>query len=112
MKVYFTIIAAVAVIVISGCCDTHNGYGRYTLKVDCDKVMIDGDEYIITKHNDDFAVGGHTIVRGINRKTKPWLYVHEIRDNVVDITFEEGEKKEYPLYTGSGESIFDLYSKS
>jgi len=56
------------------------------------------------------VIDGHTISRGIYRKTKPWLYVHEITDSNVDVTFDVGGKPSYPLYTGASGSIFDVYS--
>lgn len=107
-KIIFTCTLFCALFLYS-CCDTYEGYGRYTLKVDCDEVIINGTTYKLTNLNSDFVIDGHTISRGIYRKTKPWLYIHDIQNDRVDITFEEGGKKEYPLYTGSSASIFSVY---
>jgi hypothetical protein len=91
------------------CCDTHHGYGRYTLKVGCDEVIINGTAHKIITHNGELVIDGHTFSRGIYRKTRPWLYIHNIQNDMVDITFDEGGKEEYPLYTGSSGSIFSVY---
>ena len=107
-KVY--LIALVGLLVsLMGCCPTFSGYGRYTMQVDCEKVIIGGETYEITRVGNDLAVAGHTFGRGIYRKSRPWLYVHHMDGNRVDITFEEGSKAEYPLYTGVSASIFDVY---
>jgi hypothetical protein len=97
------------IFLLSGCCDTYNGYGRHVLRVDCDKVIIDGVSYKITRAGTDYMVAGHSFSRGIYRKTRPWLYVHRIDGDNVDITFDSGAKDIYPLYTGSSGSIFDVY---
>ena len=99
------------IVLLAGCCATFNGYGRYTLRVDCDKVKIDEETYEITRQGADLVVGGHTLKRGIYRKTRPWLYIHHMYDNKVDLTFDEGSKAGYPLYTGASASIFDVYAK-
>jgi hypothetical protein len=96
-------------------CHQYEGYGRYTLKVNCESVKIDGVRYKLTfaTAQNDFVIAGHTIARGIMRKTRPWLYIHSINvlGRSVDVTFDNGSKPEYPLYTGSSGSIFDVYSK-
>jgi hypothetical protein len=53
---------------------------------------------------------GHTISRGIYRKTRPWLYTHKIDATEIDITFDTGSKDVYPLYVGSSASIFDVHA--
>ncbi len=133
MKKHFMLVAFVFVVLIAACatpvteppvtaaptqevketpnpCPTFNGYGRYTMQVDCEKVTIGTETYSITQHNDELVVDGHTISRGIYRRTRPWLYVHHMDSNSVDITFEEGSKDVYPLYTGISASIFDVYA--
>lgn len=96
-------------VTLVGCCHTFNGYGRYQMKV-CDKVVIGTDTFTITQNNNELIVDGHTISRGIYRKTRPWLYVHKLDTGKVDITFDSGSKDIYPLYTGSSASIFDVYA--
>jgi hypothetical protein len=98
------------ILLLNACCQSFEGYGRYTLEVECEEVIIDGNTYKLTTHNNSLVIDGHTIARGIYRKTKPWLYIHNIQSNSVDVTFEQGGKKEYPLYTGSSASIFDVYA--
>lgn len=107
-KVYFLIIAGL-LLSLTGCCHTFSGYGRYMLRVDCDEVEID-DVYRITRNSNDLVLDGHTFSRGIYRKTRPWLYIHRKGNDIVDITFEEGLKSDYPLYTGASASIFDVYA--
>ena len=91
-------------VLLAGCCQTFNGYGRYILRVDCDKVKIGDATYKITRQGTDLMVADHSFQRGIYRKTRPWLYVHQIQQDKVDITFEEGLKDMYPLYTGASAS--------
>ena len=110
MKKLLFISALFLVVLFNSCCDTYQGYGRYTLRVDCDEVILNGVTYKITTRDNDFVIDNHTIARGIYRKTEPWLYIHEIENNKVDLTFDEGKKGEYPLYTGSSGSIFDVYA--
>lgn len=93
-------------------CQSYRGYGRYTITVDCDDVEIEGKTYKITRHGDELVVAGHTVPRGIYRKTRPWLYLHHVNRNRVDITFEKGSKPSYPLYTGASASIFSPYVHS
>ncbi len=90
-------------------CQSYHGYGRYMIRVDCDDVEIEGKTYKITRRGNELVVAGHTLPRGIYRKTRPWLYLHHVSRDKVDITFEEGSKPSYPLYTGVSESIFDPY---
>jgi hypothetical protein len=95
---------------------TYHGYGRYTLRVDLDEVVIGSETYKVTRQGDEMVIGGHTIARGIYRKTEPWLYVHNIdaENDKVDVTFEgeRGGKKIYPLYTGSSASIFAVFKEA
>ena len=72
--------------------------------------MIDGETYAITQNGDELVIEGHTISRGIYRKTHPWLYVHQIEGGVADLTFDEGSKDIYPLYTGASASVFHVYA--
>ena len=110
MKAILAILALTLLVFLVGCCDTYEGYGRYTLKVDCDQVRIDGTDYKITTRDGELVIAGHTFDRGIYRKTRPWLYLHHVDGDMVDITFEQGSKDIYPLYTGSSASIFDVYA--
>ncbi len=111
MRTILSICILVVTLLLTGCCSTYEGYGRYMLKVDSDQVKIDGINYKITRRGSDLVVADHTFGRGIYRKTKPWLYLHHVNGDKVDITFEEGGKAEYPLYTGVSASIFDVYAK-
>jgi hypothetical protein len=106
------ILFIILLVPLTGCqnCLTHNGYGRYALKAGCGKVVIDGATYEITQNGSELVIEGHTISRGIYRKTRPWLYVHQIEGGVVDLTFDEGSKDIYPLYTGASASVFDVYA--
>jgi len=92
-------------LLLSACeCEVYQGYGRYTLKVNCERVIIEGSEYLLSIYdNGELVIDNHTLERGIYRKTKPWLYIHNIdaENNQVDVTFDSGLKSEYPLYTGS-----------
>lgn len=108
-KLHFLIMAGL-LLSLTGCCQTYNGYGRYLLRVDCDKVEINNQTYMITKSGNDLVIEGHTFSRGIYRKTRPWLYIHRMDNEKVDITFEKGSKSIYPLYTGVSASIFDVYA--
>ena len=100
---------------ISSCCInpvTYHKFGRYNLKIDCDKVVIDNKEYKVTTHNGtQLALDGHTIDRGIQRKYRPWTYVHDIDlvNKRIDITFDSGLKSRYPIYVGNHSSIFSVY---
>ena len=115
MKAIHTLLIFILLIWLSSCCTTHTGYGRYDLDLNCDKVVIDTDTFKLTKRiaQNEYIIDGHTISRGIYRKTRPWLYVHSIdaANNRVNVTFDEGSKSLYPLYTGSSASIFQVYSK-
>ncbi len=91
-------------------CRSFSGYGRYTLHVGCEQVAIAGQTYSLTRRDNEFVIEGHTISRGIYRKTRPWLYVHNMEGDSVDVTLDEGSKPEYPLYTGASDSIFDVYA--
>lgn len=101
---------------LSSCCTVYNGYGRYTLNSNCERVVIATDTFLLTKRltQNEFVIDGHTVGRGIYRKTRPWLYVHELdlAGNKIDVTFDSGSKPLYPLYTGSSASIFDVYSRA
>lgn len=108
-KLYFLIMAGL-LLSLTGCCQTYSGYGRYLMRVDCDEVEIDGQTYMITKSGGDLVIDSHTFARGIYRKTRPWLYIHRKDEEEVDITFEQGLKDIYPLYTGVSASIFDVYA--
>lgn len=121
MKKAYSIVLVGLLISLVGCislflyscareCPTFSGYGRYTMQVDCEKVIIGGKTYKITQRDNELVVAGHTLGRGIYRKDRPWLYVHHVDGDRVDITFEEGSKPEYPLYTGSSGSIGDVYA--
>jgi hypothetical protein len=90
-------------------CATYNGYGRYTMHINCETIIINQIHYVLTlSDSGDLVIGSHSLLRGIYHKTRPWLYVHQIENNMVDITFDEG-KGDYPLYTGSSGSIFNVY---
>ena len=112
MRTILRICILTITVLLTGCCSTYIGYGRYTLKMDCDQVQIDGINYKITMRSGDLVVADHTFDRGIYRKTRPWLYLHHVDGDEVDITFEEGSKAVYPLYTGVSASIFDVYARS
>jgi hypothetical protein len=113
MKTVFVLLAIMITLLLRDCPpgQTYNGYGRYVLRINVDKVNIDGNLYDVTMRAGDVVVDAHTLSRGIYRKTRPWLYLHQETDTRVDITSEEGLKEEYPLYTGSGGSIFEVLSK-
>jgi hypothetical protein len=116
MKKFLPLILVIILFLATGCpCPNYNGYGRYILMVNCQTVTIDGVVYKLSKSPDqtDFVIAGHTFARGIYRKTRPWLYIHEIDmvHNKVDVTFDTGAKSIYPLTIGSSGSIFDVYSK-
>jgi hypothetical protein len=105
----WTIVAAAAgAMLVAGCrpCKTYTDYGRYTLRVDCDKVKIGGEEYAITRSGEELYLGGHPVARGIYRASQPWLYVHRIAEDEVDVTFDEAKLGFYPLYTGGMRAIF------
>jgi len=111
MKTLFAFLSVMLAIFFVGCppCTTYNGYGRYTLRLNCDKVNIGGQDFMVSKQGTDLIVANHSFSRGIYRKTRPWLYLHHSTSDKVDITFEEGSKAIYPLYTGSTASIFEVY---
>jgi hypothetical protein len=92
-----------------GCCATYSGYGRYAMEVGCDVVEIAGVTYQLERSGSDLTVGGRSLQRGINRDARPWLYLHEDQGGRGDITFDEGSKDIYPLYTGVSASIFGVY---
>jgi hypothetical protein len=96
-------------LLVSGCCTTHHGYGRYDLEVGCDRVEIDGVEHQVDGSGSNPMLGSRTLQRGINRDDLPWLYLHRSQGNRVDITFDKGSKDIYPLYTGLSASIFSVY---
>jgi len=106
---FLIMLITVAVAVLASCCHTYTGYGRYNMKT-CDRVVLDANTYELTRTGSDFVVEGHTIPRGIYRKTSPWLYTHSIGADRIEITFDTGSKEIYPLYTGSTASIFDVYA--
>lgn len=87
----------------------YEGYGRYTMIPNCTEVEIGTNVYKLNRRGSRFELDGHTLGRGIYRKTKPWLYVHEIDSDKIDITFDMGSKDSYPLDTGSSATIFDVY---
>ena len=103
-KLYLSIMLG---IIAMGCiCPrTYHGYGRYLLRLDCDKVVIDDVTYMVRLVDDRLIVQDHTIGRGINRKYRPWLYVHKYDDDKIDVTFDTGAKPEYPLYIGVSKTI-------
>ncbi|MCB0705123.1 MAG: hypothetical protein KDC34_07425 [Saprospiraceae bacterium] len=113
MKNLFFLLALLGVFGWTSCCSEYTGYGRYSLLIDCQTVTIDGIPYQLTlaPNGTELAIDGHTITRGIQRKTRPWLYVHSIdmSTNTANITFDEGSKSNYPLYTGSKASIFSPF---
>jgi hypothetical protein len=93
-------------------CDSRKpnvGYGRYTLRIDLDTVKTTEGVFTITRQGTELVLGGHSLTRGVYRKTRPWLYVHRIGEEEVDVTFDEGSKVVYPLYTGSLTAIFNPY---
>lgn len=102
--------ALIAAAVVGGCCGSFDGFGRYTLGIDCDTVQIDGDSYQITRSGEHLLLGTRVLQRGINRDAAPWLYLHEANADQVDITFDKGSKEIYPLYTGATASIFDVFA--
>lgn len=111
MKRLYLIVSVGLLLLLAGCiCDTFTGYGRYTMRVDCEQVRIGDRAYKITRRDNNLVIADHSLYRGIYRKDRPWLYVHHVDGDRVDITFEEGSKPEYPLYTGSSASIFDVYA--
>ncbi|MBR9922656.1 MAG: hypothetical protein GYB31_17625 [Bacteroidetes bacterium] len=101
---------------LGACCSDYTGYGRYTLTEDCQTVTIDGTIYQLTTapNGTELAIDGHTLGRGIYRKTRPWLYVHTINmaSKTANITFDAGSKPSYPIYTGSTASIFQPFSQA
>lgn len=104
LSMYLAVAAMTAL--LSSCC-IGNTYGRYDMQVgQC--VKIDGVKHTLSKQGNEYLIDAHTIKRGINRKYKPWVYVHEIKQGGVDITFDIG-KGDYPLYTGSSASIFSIF---
>lgn len=115
MKIIHSFLVFIILIWLSSCCTTYTGYGRYTLSPNCGKVVINTDTFELTKRliQNDYVIDGHTVGRGIYRKTRPWLYVHDIdtANDKIDVTFDSDSKPSYPLYTGSGASIFQVYSK-
>lgn len=96
-------------------CPNYNGYGRYTLSVDCESVRINGKTYQLkwAQDQNNLAIAGHTISRGIMRKTEPWLYIHmmDLQTKRAEITFDNGEKPNYPLYVGSAGAINVIYDQ-
>jgi hypothetical protein len=90
-------------------CATYTGFGRYTMTVHCEEVILDGNPYMLERlGGGPLIIEGHTISRGVYRKTQPWLYVHDIGSDSIDVTFDEGLRVEsvipnhdLPLYTGS-----------
>ena len=105
---------------ITGCCPRrpcpiYNGYGRYTLSVDCESVKINGKTYKLkwAQAQNNLAIAGHTISRGIMRKTEPWLYIHTMDPQAkrAEITFDNGEKPTYPLYVGTVGTMNVMYDQ-
>lgn len=86
------------------------------MRIDCDEVSLADSVFKIIKRGGDLVLTGHTVAadhtlhRGIYRKTRPWLYVHHIEADKVDITFDSGSKEQYPLYTGASGSIFNVFA--
>lgn len=115
MNRLLTLLGIIATVSLSACCTTKTGYGRYTMLADCQTVNIDSVDYQLTvaPNNTELEIAGHTLIRGIDRKTRPWLYVHsmDFATKMADITFEEGSKSTYPLYTGSKAAIFSPYTQ-
>ncbi len=91
-------------------CKTYDGFGRYSLRLGCDQVKIDGEVYSVEKSGTGLQVNGYGIGRGIFRKNRPWLYVHQIEEETADLTFDSGRKPLYPLYTGLSGAIFEVYA--
>jgi hypothetical protein len=91
-------------------CETHAGYGRYTLRVGFDRVRIADEEYVVTDEGGVLYLGGHPLTRGVYRASQPWLYVHRIAEDEIDVTFDEAAKEFYPLYTGSRFAIFNPFA--
>ncbi len=73
-------------------------------------MRIEGEAYTVERRGRELVVDGHTVPRGIYRKTRPWLYLHGVDGDTVDITFDSGRKSLYPLYTGLSGAIFDVYA--
>lgn len=103
-------------LLLASCCRQFTGYGRYTLRDNCGTVTIAGVAYKAVfdptrPGGGDFIIGGQTVQRGIHRKERPWLYVHSIDKvrKIINLTFDSGDKSQYPLYTGNKASIFDVY---
>jgi hypothetical protein len=92
-------------------CERYQGYGRYSLKIGCDEVVIDSAGYKVVEHNDALMIGDRIITRGINRDARPWIYLHHRHGNRVDITFDEGLQPLYPLYTGRKLTIYNIYDQ-
>jgi hypothetical protein len=101
------ILMTAGAVALTGCrpCKTYT-YGRYTLRVDCDRVKIAGEEYALTRAGEALYLGGHPVTRGVYRMSQPWLYVHRIAEDEVDVTFDEAKLGFYPIYTGSMRAIF------
>lgn len=110
---FITVVLGI-IFILPGCspCKSYEGYDRYSLKIGCDRVTINGREYTFTRQGPDLMVDGHSVDRGIYRKTRPWLYVHDTSGGYVDVTFDEGLKDYYPLYTGSLRSFFNVMTQS
>ncbi len=95
-------------------CKTYDGFGRYDLRIGCDKVRIEGEAYAVERRGRELVVDRHTVARGIHRKTRPWLYLRGVDGDTADITFDSGRKSQYPLYplyTGLSDAIFKVYAQ-
>ena len=96
-----TLAACTISLLLFSSCRTYEGYGRYDLGYNRDKVIIYGlGTFTATKQGNEIVIDKHTAPRGVYRKTKPWLYVHQVRHSSVDVTFDRGSKELYPVYTG------------
>lgn len=89
-------------------CNSYQGYGRYTIQ-ECDKAKIGNATYKLSRKGNEWLINGRTLYRGICREKRPWLYVHHIEADKVDITFDIGSKGLYPLYTGASASILNVF---
>lgn len=92
-----------------GAVPREDGYGRYQMLIGVSVVVVDGKSYQVTRDDDRLLLGQNVVVRGAVREHHPWLYVHRITDDLVDVTFDKGTKPWQPLSTGATSPILDPY---